>query len=302
MALFQRWLTGERNNHSQVWAERRGGEGQVHAHFHYTIEPVEVPSLGERVLLARRRPLDDRGAARLPELWALQRGDDDQLRLLRYRFTGAGQARAKLRDSASLRTLTPGQLRHRRGCASHWMYDGERFVGTVRPADCRFTSERLGGPVRMHRELQLTEDLLTVKTLIVDKSGRALIGEPGQAPFRYRRVRYFEGWAGVKRQGRDGGEWRIAQGLRLHNEGQRVELVDESGDAMGYAIELARVRYRNSDTPMLKLAVIDRAEDRTITYAWANPGAERIGLHLGWLQVGLTVAEDAAAGAPLSQR
>ena len=49
---------------------------------------------------------------------------------------------------------------------------------------------------------------------------------------------------------------------------------------------------------MLKLSVVEDASGRTLAYAWANDGASRIGISLGWLQVGLErAAGDAAAGA-----
>jgi hypothetical protein len=39
--------------------------------------------------------------------------------------------------------------------------------------------------------------------------------------------------------------------------------------------------------PVLKLSVVDDRNGRTLAYAWANPEATRIGLSLGWVQVGL---------------
>ena len=44
---------------------------------------------------------------------------------------------------------------------------------------------------------------------------------------------------------------------------------------------------------MLKLSVVDDASGRTLAYAWTNPEATRIGINLGWVQVGL---ESAAIG------
>jgi hypothetical protein len=46
--------------------------------------------------------------------------------------------------------------------------------------------------------------------------------------------------------------------------------------------------------PVLKLSIVGDADGATLAYAWANPEASRIGINLGWVQVGLD-REDAAA-------
>jgi hypothetical protein len=38
---------------------------------------------------------------------------------------------------------------------------------------------------------------------------------------------------------------------------------------------------------VLKLSVVGDADGATLAYAWANPEATRIGINLGWVQVGL---------------
>jgi hypothetical protein len=52
--------------------------------------------------------------------------------------------------------------------------------------------------------------------------------------------------------------------------------------------------------PVLKLSVVSDADGSTLAYAWANTEATRIGINLGWVQVGLSREDQpvAAAGAP----
>ena len=38
---------------------------------------------------------------------------------------------------------------------------------------------------------------------------------------------------------------------------------------------------------MLRLAVMEDATGKMMSYVWADPDSRRIGLSLGWLQVGL---------------
>ena len=85
----------------------------------------------------------------------------------------------------------------------------------------------------------------------------------------------------------------LVPGLRLHNEGQVVPLVTESGDETGFSLELARLTYQNTHVAVLKLGVLESATGETVAYSWADPDAVRIGINLGWMQAGLTAEEGA---------
>lgn len=107
------------------------------------------------------------------------------------------------------------------------------------------------------------------------------------------RVRWFGGWSAINGQGSkatpDNNDWHVRRGLRLHSEGGRLPLLWRDSAESGYSLELARLIYRESNAEVLRLAVIDDASGRTLSYVWANPEATRIGLNLGWLQVGLEI-------------
>ncbi|MGA9828945.1 MAG: hypothetical protein WBQ57_11535, partial [Rhodanobacteraceae bacterium] len=105
------------------------------------------------------------------------------------------------------------------------------------------------------------------------------------------RVRWFDGWAAINGAGpkasADSRDWHMNRNLRLSSEGGRATLKWRDGTASGYSIQLETLTYHASHTPVLKLSVIEDASDQVMTYAWANPEATRIGLNLGWLQIGL---------------
>ena len=104
------------------------------------------------------------------------------------------------------------------------------------------------------------------------------------------RVRWFTGWDAMNGGGPKATtqkDWHLKRDLRLHSEGGRIPLQWRDGAASGYSLELARLFYKESNTEVLRLAVIEDASGRTLSYVWANPDATRIGLNLGWLQVGL---------------
>ncbi|MBL8296794.1 MAG: hypothetical protein JNN30_00470 [Rhodanobacteraceae bacterium] len=116
------------------------------------------------------------------------------------------------------------------------------------------------------------------------------------------RVRWFTGWSALNGGGAkaspDNNDWHLHRNLRLHSEGGRIALKYRDGAASGYSLELARLTYRESNAEVLRLAVIEDVSGKMLSYVWGDPGAGRIGLSLGWLQVGLEVegsAKDARA-------
>ncbi|WP_440223036.1 hypothetical protein ACQQ2N_18455 [Dokdonella sp. MW10] len=106
-----------------------------------------------------------------------------------------------------------------------------------------------------------------------------------------RRVVAFTGWAAVNGAGRqataDNTDWHMSRDLRLDNEGGRVALAWRDGKPSGYSLLLERLTYRESGTDMLKLSVVEDASGAVVVYAWADPTSSRIGVNLGWVQVGL---------------
>ncbi|TXI73330.1 MAG: hypothetical protein E6Q43_05600 [Dokdonella sp.] len=109
-----------------------------------------------------------------------------------------------------------------------------------------------------------------------------------------RRVRWFEGWAALHGGGRSGDasskDWHMNRELRLGSEGGRMALKWRDGQSSGYSLMLERATYRDGNVPVLKLSVLEDATGSTISYAWANPEASRIGISLGWIQVGLSLS------------
>ena len=71
------------------------------------------------------------------------------------------------------------------------------------------------------------------------------------------------------------------------DEGFIVSMAD-GGKPVGYAVELVRLTYQNTRTAVLKLGIVDESTGETVSYSWAEPGAERIGINLRWVQAGMT--------------
>lgn len=111
---------------------------------------------------------------------------------------------------------------------------------------------------------------------------------------QFRRVNHYRGWISLKRQHIDpeanDDDFIFLQGLRVHDEGYITPVLDD-GKPTGYSVELARLTYQRTQIPILKIGVIDEATGKTVSYAWAEQGAERIGINLRWIQGGFTMVE-----------
>ncbi len=113
----------------------------------------------------------------------------------------------------------------------------------------------------------------------------------GDAREDLRLVRWFTGWAAINGGGPKADaasrDWHMDRALRIGTEGGRYPLKWRDGNASGYSLVLERLTYREGNVPVLKLSIVGDADGGTLAYAWANPEATRIGINLGWVQVGL---------------
>jgi len=70
--------------------------------------------------------------------------------------------------------------------------------------------------------------------------------------------------------------------------GGRTTMADVSTPGQAGDLELV---YRATRTPILKLAVYEPGRERSMAYAWADPGAGRIGINLRSVQAGFTAEQ-----------
>ena len=101
-----------------------------------------------------------------------------------------------------------------------------------------------------------------------------------------------KGWMAVKKHkvdpDADLSEWIFARIERIHNQGQKIPLTDESGNKTGYTLSLESLVYEETQVPVLKIGVIDDTTGYTLAYSWADPGSQRVGLNVRWFQAGMT--------------
>ncbi|MBL8327889.1 MAG: hypothetical protein JNJ71_03485 [Rubrivivax sp.] len=117
-------------------------------------------------------------------------------------------------------------------------------------------------------------------------------GEAG-AELRARRARHFDGWVWFRNAGPgaapDDKDTSFTARIQLHSEGQRLPLRRKDGSLSPWQLELAQLTYQNTRQPILKFALLDAATGKSIAYTWVNVEATRVGINLGWFQSGLTI-------------
>lgn len=291
---FLSWFGGEYDNHEQVWQQEVNEvpEDERHEHIHHIFLPVEAPGVGENTFFIRQYMNGDYETVYRQRLYNFKLDDESgKIRLQIFRFADEAKYRNTDQDPSIVKELTLEEVINMPGCDVYWSFKNGKYIGEMIENACFFYSERSGGNIYITDTLYLTDSYITIHDEGFNEDGVRIFGR--DESHMNRKVRYFKGWAGIKRkvldENWDGDEDEMAffGGIRMHNEGQIVPLVTKEGVDTGYSIELVQLTYQNTKTPVLKLGLIDE-EGETFTYIWSNPEAKRIGINLRWMQVGLT--------------
>lgn len=304
-ADFQRflaWFPGEYNNHEQVWQARSAGV-EPHEHLHHIFAPVSVPGLGEHVFYVQQHMDADPDNIYRQRLYLFEKNAErGAIQLTIFSFPDDPAVRDAHRDPTKVAGFTRAELRSIPGCEVYWTWNGEYFDGRMDEGACSFISPRLGKRITITDDLKLTAEEIWIRDVARDEDGNLVFGNPEREHHKNRRVQYYAGWVAIKRAGSEAApedrDWIGMRGLRLHSEGDGIAVVAEDGTPMGVRVQLARLTHRNSAVPVLTLRVLDEESGRLLAYAWGEPGAERLGLNIGWLQAGFT--REAAPGAVAS--
>ncbi|QLC26090.1 hypothetical protein HFP57_14375 [Parasphingopyxis algicola] len=118
---------------------------------------------------------------------------------------------------------------------------------------------------------------------------------PDGRPLELRRARPVSCWISVRKTESDGeSEWTFDSGLMMHDQGGRIRA---GGGDSGAPVAIVRMRNviwpaPSRNRPSLVLYVHTEDDpDRAVSYSWADPGAERIGINLRWMQASCTVQD-----------
>jgi len=271
-------LAGEYDNHEQVWAARAASVAPP-PHLLVRIEPAAQEDWSIwYVQLDATPPLEAR--------WAMRRLDTGRgAALIPHRALTANPAVGQAFDRREWAPLGACALR------------GTAGAGVLRlsadEAACALLAPGVGAQASL-LPLGVEEEGEWLRVRLYADQARG-----PDAREDLRKVVHFAGWAALNGAGpdaaADNGDWHMDRTIRLGSEGGRVALKWRDGRAAGWSLGLERLTYRDGNVPVLKLSLIDDRSGAVLAYAWANPEATRIGLNLGWAQIGLQREPDAAA-------
>jgi hypothetical protein len=265
-------LTGEYDNHEQVWSGRENATPVVAPHVVVSIQ--ETPSGDWSTWHVR---LD--AATPLEATWAMHRSAaaDGSIVMLPHRATVAAPAQGRNFDAKEWVPLD--------ACALRGDADAGGLHLSANGDACAVLAPGIGAQAALlPLAIERSGEWLRLR-LYVDQARGADVRED------LRLLQVFGGWAALNGAGQeaaaDSNDWHMDRKVHLGSEGGRYPLTFRDGNPSGYSLLLERLTYREGNVPVLKLSVVDDRSGRTLAYAWANPEATRIGLSLGWVQVGL---------------
>jgi hypothetical protein len=296
---FVQWLPGEYDNYEQFWLQtielpEADRPADPHEHTHHVIVPVNAPKLGSHVYFVRQTlPQRDQALYRQRLYVVSEAARGATMEILAFREPEKWAESYKTADA--FLGLKRSAMEAIPGCEVRWFFDGSgAFDGSVDGKTCRIRSEKLRQDVFVEDRWKLTNDQLSIREAARQANGELVYGR--DAPHANRRVRYFEGWGAIKKEGKDAPResknWYGTRGIVVHSEGQYFPLKKDDGTPAGYSIQLARLTYQNTQQPILKFALIDDATGKSVAYSWAEIDATRIGINLGWIQAGLAVKKE----------
>ena len=285
------WFPGVYDNQEQVYFEQEQevDEALRHERIHHVFEPVYLPAFGEHVFYVQQHLNDDPAQIYRQRIYTFRPDyEEGAIRLTIHIPNDVASLVDAHLDSTKLSGLSPEQTRVLPGCDVFWRRQSNHFVGYMTPNACSYVSSESGKRIIFNDDLLLTEEALWISDRAQDEEGNRVFGHPTGVPHKNRKARRFECWMTAMQ--RDG-EWTFRRGLEIHDQGGMVWLETEEETPQQVGIKMRNVRWPyGNNRPSLVLYAYRPDEDRAVSYAWADPSAQRIGINLRWMQASCTLA------------
>ena len=285
------WFPGVYDNQEQVHFEQdqEVDEALRHERIHHVFEPVYLPAFGEHVFYVQEHLNDDPAQIYRQRIYAFRPDSEEgAIRLTIHIPNDVASLVDAHIDPTKLSDLRPEQTRVLQGCDVFWRRQANHFVGYMTPNACSYVSSESGKCIIFNDDLLLTEEALWISDRAQDEEGNRVFGHPTGVPHKNRKARRFECWMTAMQ--RDG-EWTFRRGLEIYDQGGMVWLETEGEAPQQVGIKKRNVRWPyGNNRPSLVLYAYRPDEDRAVSYAWADPSAQRIGINLRWMQASCTLA------------
>jgi len=288
---MMQWFPGVYDNQEQVYfeAEQEVDEALRHERIHHVFEPVDLPAFGEHVFYVQQHLNDDPAQIYRQRLYTFRPDyEAGAIRLTIHIPNDVASLVDAHLDPTKLSGLSPEQTRVLPGCDVFWRRQSNHFVGYMQPNACSYVSSESGKRIIFNDDLLLTEGALWISDRAEDEEGNRVFGHPTGVPHKNRKARRFECWMTAMQ--RDG-EWTFRRGLEIYDQGGMVWLETEEQPPEKVGVKMRNVRWPyGNNRPSLVLYAYRPDEDRAVSYAWADPSAQRIGINLRWMQASCTLA------------
>lgn len=324
LVRLSNWLAGEWNNNEQVWQQKIDAadpkvlrKEAALAHLHQIFLPVQAPLLGAHVFYLQQSRGDDLQQLRSQRVLRLtaQPGDGG-LRQEVFELLAPAPFVQAHRQADAFKALSLAQLRPLIGCDVLWRFEAaeQTYSGKLQPGQCSAPVAPAGGVAVGAAQAGSAANTIATATspqawaadayklsdnqLLVDEhsrnaAGQRVQGNATETAARSRKVRYYEGWVWFKLAGpgaaADDKRTSFTAKFLLHNEGQRLQVLNADGTPSPYLLELAVLTYQNTRRPILKFGLVDRETQKTISYTWSAVSTPTLGMNLGWFQSGVTL-------------
>jgi CpeT/CpcT family (DUF1001) len=292
-------FTGEYDNFQQVWQEKedKTPDSLMHTHIHSIFLPVKIPAIGQNIFYVKQYTDGDTNKVYRMRIYSFSVDDQEKaIRLDIHTFKDEKPYKNANLTPSVLEALKPENFTNTSGCGVYWKKDGKEkgvFRGYMKDKACNFVSTRSGKRIFINDNLRLSPESIWIADEATDENGGYVFGHKGKIPHKLTRCRPFKGWISWRtEEGKDGKEDKYAfiGNLKLHDHGWKTRVILPDGTVTPYTVELSQVVFEKR-IPVMKLAIYEEGKTKAVTYNWTNPEAERIGVNLRWLQVGLTLVK-----------
>jgi hypothetical protein len=296
------WFAGRFDNDLQVYfdgemdtpAEARNG--RIHSIF----APVELPAFGAHVFYVEQYSDNDPSSIYRQRIYRFvvdEAKDAIRLEIFAPSPEQAAQMRGAYADPSKLAGLTPGAMTAFPGCEVYWRRQENQFIGSMQPDACRVASRRSGRTLLITDDLVLTPDAIWIRDVGRDAAtGEWVYGNRAGVHHKLRKARAFTCWTAILRgaahgdSGEGNDSWQFQRGGWLHDQGGELALVTDEPTPRRFRLRLRNVEWPyGSNRPSLTLYVHEEGNPRALSYAWADEGAQRVGINLRWLQASCTL-------------
>jgi hypothetical protein len=290
---FLAWFEGEFDSNEQVaFADELGiPKDAVPERIHSIFRRVDLPAFGEHVFYVEQYLDGDPAKIYRQRLYTFSLDDAEQaIKLVIHIPAEVKALEGAHRDPSKLAGLTPAGASTPPGCEVYWRRRGDAFIGAMKPGACRIASQRSGKTIVVSDDLYLDDDEIWIHDRAVDEQGGHVYGNRAGIPNKLRKVGWFACWLSVRREGVADGDpkaWSFDRDIAVHDGGELV-WVKTDARAARVGLKIRRPVWPSGpNQDSLVLYVHDEGTEdpaRAVSYGWADPGAQRLGINLRWMQ------------------